>query len=104
MAPPRMPVRSTNPRRLHINHGTVEWTVGRRQLRDVQRRTNRVEDNSTHSPVLPAEPRCVGARVDGYLRPRWCHVFRRVPAAGSTARYAAAWATDYSCDRSVPKT
>ena len=101
VAAPGMLVRSTNPRCPHINHGTVGWTLWRRQLRDAQRRTNGVEDNSTHSPVLPADAAPVGCSGRRFGSGQaWWHVFRRVPARRMTGRYAAAWATDYSCVRS----
>ena len=74
MATPGMPVRSADARRLHLDHGTIGWTLGRWHLGNAEQGTNCVEHNCTHSP------RCTSDRR-GMCRHR-----RLSAAAGSAER------------------
>jgi hypothetical protein len=52
VATPGMPVRSTDSRRLDVDHNTGTWTSGTRHIGNAERGTDDVEDNRTHSLVL----------------------------------------------------
>ena len=52
MATPGMPVRSTDSRRLDVDHNTGAWTFRTRHIGNAERGTDDVEDNRTHSLVL----------------------------------------------------
>jgi hypothetical protein len=52
VATPGMPVRSTDSRRLDVDHNTSAWTFRTRHIGNAERGTDDVEDNRTHSLVL----------------------------------------------------
>jgi hypothetical protein len=57
VATPGVPIGSTDSRRLHVDHGSVGWAFGGRDLGNAERGTNGVEDNSTHSPGSTSQRR-----------------------------------------------
>ena len=65
VATPGMPVRSTDSRRLDVDHNAVTWTLGTRHIGNAERGTDDLEDNRTHSLVLPR------AAVDRLLDTRY---------------------------------
>lgn len=52
VATPGMPVRSTDSRRLDVDHNAGTWTFGTRHIGNAEWGTDDVEDNRTHSLVL----------------------------------------------------